>query len=145
MATQSDTVRVDTLFFDNLIKLSRCPPINSRAAGARSSREFCPLCPCLPKTVGRHGRHGTLGRQGGRVGKRQRVVQHVAHVALRNVNGDSDFGLLSPKTREATASFPRSTWQRPADALRRKPAATAIGPQPACRGAAGRTFPRGAL
>jgi hypothetical protein len=33
---------------------------------------------------------------------RQAVVQQVAHVALRNVNENSDLRLLSPKTREAT-------------------------------------------
>ena len=96
MATQSATVRVDTSFFGNLIQLSRCPPRDSRATGMRSSREFCPFCLTLPKTI---GRHGTLGRLGGLVGKRQGVVQRVAHVALRNVNDDSNFGLLSPKTR----------------------------------------------
>lgn len=140
MATQSATVRVDTLLFGNLIELSRCPPRNSRATGTRSSREFCPFCPCLPKTV---GRQGTLGRQGGRARKRQRVVQHVAHVALRNVNDDSDFGLLSPKTREATASFPRSTRQRPADALHRKPAVRDEQPETKPRRrAAKKPFPR---
>lgn len=56
----------------------------------------------LPKTVGGHARHGALGRLGGHANKRQAVVQRVATVALRNVNGSSDFGLLSPKTREAT-------------------------------------------
>jgi hypothetical protein len=38
VATQSATVRVDTLFFGNLIYHSRCPARDSIATGTRQSR-----------------------------------------------------------------------------------------------------------